>query len=420
MSSGRPPHETKVRPLADLKVLDAGPGGFTGYASRWEELDSEGDVVAKGAYADTLEPFVERGFIALGHDWTRPVATIKAAREDAWGLWLEAEFHSDPQSQAARTLVAERKARGKFMGLSIGYLPLDFERTEKGRRLTRIELFETSLVTVPALASAGVLAAKAASSVDGLELRAEWSAAMVNDLPDSAFAYVEPGGSKDDEGKTTPRSLRHFPHHGADGSPDAAHVRNALARIPQSDVSPAAKASALAHVRRHAAAMDIGTSALEPDALEEKVGRRLSAASERRIREALDVLRELLGEGDDQEGAPSAAEASAGAGQPGGAPAPAPADDLLSLGERLATELAGYASRLTTAAPVTLSGLVGAAGYGAMTRRLAVARARLDDALERAADPDGLNPETLRRRFALVAERFAELDLPVPEPTAPR
>jgi HK97 family phage prohead protease len=50
----------------------------------------------------------------------------------------------------------------------------------------------------------------------------------INNLPDSAFAYIEPGGSKDSSGKTTPRSLRHFPIH------DAAHVRNALARASQS------------------------------------------------------------------------------------------------------------------------------------------------------------------------------------------
>jgi HK97 family phage prohead protease len=49
-----------------------------------------------------------------------------------------------------------------------------------------------------------------------------------NDLPDSAFAYIESGGTKDSDGKTTPRSLRHFPVH------DAAHVRNALARASSS------------------------------------------------------------------------------------------------------------------------------------------------------------------------------------------
>jgi hypothetical protein len=58
--------------------------------------------------------------------------------------------------------------------------------------------------------------------------RAELTAKSINDLPDSAFAYIEPGGSKDEQGKTVPRSKRHFPIH------DAAHVRNALARAPQS------------------------------------------------------------------------------------------------------------------------------------------------------------------------------------------
>jgi HK97 family phage prohead protease len=60
-----------------------------------------------------------------------------------------------------------------------------------------------------------------------LETRAQMSSADINDLPDSAFAYIEPGGTKDAQGKTVPRSLRHFPIH------DAAHVRNALARIGQ-------------------------------------------------------------------------------------------------------------------------------------------------------------------------------------------
>jgi len=58
--------------------------------------------------------------------------------------------------------------------------------------------------------------------------RAQLASASINNLPDSDFAYIEPGGKKDSSGKTAPRSLRHFPIH------DAAHVRNALARAPQS------------------------------------------------------------------------------------------------------------------------------------------------------------------------------------------
>jgi hypothetical protein len=70
---------------------------------------------------------------------------------------------------------------------------------------------------------------------------AEWSTAYVNDLPDSAFLYVEPGGEKDGDGKTTPRSLRHFPVRDAEGRLDEAHVANALSRIPQSNVPDSVK-----------------------------------------------------------------------------------------------------------------------------------------------------------------------------------
>ncbi len=83
-----------------------------------------------------------------------------------------------------------------------------------------------------------------------LEQRAVWSTAYVNDLPDSAFLYIEDGGSKDSEGKTTPRSLRHFPVRDANGNVDVAHVRNALARIPQADVPQSAKDAATAKARK--------------------------------------------------------------------------------------------------------------------------------------------------------------------------
>ncbi|NIQ92386.1 MAG: DUF2213 domain-containing protein [Deltaproteobacteria bacterium] len=94
---------------------------------------------------------------------------------------------------------------------------------------------------------------------DGMD--AEWTRAFINNLPDAAFAYIEPGGEKDEEGKTVPRSLRHFPHHNSsvksateNTSVDLPHLRNALARLSQSPFGPRAKA----HLERHATALGIG------------------------------------------------------------------------------------------------------------------------------------------------------------------
>lgn len=60
-----------------------------------------------------------------------------------------------------------------------------------------------------------------------------WDTQYQNNLPDSSFLFIEDGGQKDGDGKTVPRSLRHFPYKDADGKVDLPHIRNALSRIPQ-------------------------------------------------------------------------------------------------------------------------------------------------------------------------------------------
>ena len=90
-----------------------------------------------------------------------------------------------------------------------------------------------------------------------LSQKAEWTAAYINNLPDSSFAVIEGGGKKDSDGKTVPRSLRHFPHHNAEGGIDLPHLRNALARAPQSPFGD----RALPHLRRHARSEGVGQEA---------------------------------------------------------------------------------------------------------------------------------------------------------------
>lgn len=63
--------------------------------------------------------------------------------------------------------------------------------------------------------------------------KAKWTTAYINTLPDSAFFHIEPGGEKDDDDKTVPRSLRHLPYKDASGEVSFAHVRNASQRAPQ-------------------------------------------------------------------------------------------------------------------------------------------------------------------------------------------
>ena len=79
---------------------------------------------------------------------------------------------------------------------------------------------------------------------------AEWTTAYMNDLPDSAFLYIAPGGEKDDEGKTKPRSLRYFPYRDSKGDVDLPHLRNAIAQAPKANLSAAIIAKVQAKGRK--------------------------------------------------------------------------------------------------------------------------------------------------------------------------
>jgi len=92
--------------------------------------------------------------------------------------------------------------------------------------------------------------------------KAVWTAAFINNLPDAAFAMILPGGKKDKEGKTVPRSLRMLPHHNANvksasenSSVDKIHLANALARVSQAKMSAQQIATAKAHLQAHAKAL---------------------------------------------------------------------------------------------------------------------------------------------------------------------
>lgn len=113
--------------------------------------------------------------------------------------------------------------------------------------------------------------------------KATWSGAYVNDLPDGAFLYVEGGGEKDEEGKTKPRSLRHFPYKDKDGKTDLPHLRNAVARIPQSSIGADKKTELQARARRM---LDTAQKSIDPSVVDEiskrvvRIGKKTEKADE--------------------------------------------------------------------------------------------------------------------------------------------
>lgn len=148
----------------DLKDFKNEDGEFTGYCSVYGVVDRANEIVAKGSFIN-LNEFLTDGFVAIGHDWdSLPIASIKAWDDDDYGLKVTVDFHSTPKAQEARQFVLERLERGKSVSLSIGYRVLADEYNTEGIRILKsIELFEFSVVNVPANPKAVIVSSKSFS-----------------------------------------------------------------------------------------------------------------------------------------------------------------------------------------------------------------------------------------------------------------
>ena len=196
---------------------------------------------------------------------------MREAKEDGVGLWVRAGFSGTAKAQDVRTNMIE----GHLRGMSFTYETVKHYMGQLGgksaRFLQELRLFEATVTPFPMNALA-LASAKAAMT-----------SASINDLPDSAFAYIQPGGTKDAEGKTTPRSLRHFPVH------DEAHARNALARLSSSPFAAQARPKVVAAARKFGIEVS-GSSSLDFTAFAESMRSALAIPVEAASKAAADLL----------------------------------------------------------------------------------------------------------------------------------
>jgi HK97 family phage prohead protease len=164
----------------EVKALDEAAGTITLYAAIFGNLDRQGDIIEPGAFRN-LPEFVADGWLDLNHhNYSLPIGTIEAATQDAKGLLVTARFHTTEEAQKCRTVVRERMDRGKTVKCSIGYRTIDaaFEQRDGDmvRRLKSIEVFEVSVVNLPANPMAEVTGVKGVERLS--ELKAEVAAIL--------------------------------------------------------------------------------------------------------------------------------------------------------------------------------------------------------------------------------------------------
>ena len=161
--------------VAECKAMGAasGKGWIQGYASTFNNVDLQGDVIRPGAFAKTISERVAAGKVKLmvqhmTHAMmaTDVIGTIAEAREDEKGLWIHADLASTKVAQDVRKLISE----GHVTGLSVGFWPLDCGEItmEDGKKVLEIKeakLAEVTVTAFPANEEATILSVKTADTV---------------------------------------------------------------------------------------------------------------------------------------------------------------------------------------------------------------------------------------------------------------
>lgn len=145
-------------------------GTFEGYGSVFSITDRGGDIVAPGAFTETLAAAKTAGRLPAllwQHRQAEPIGVYTSMEEDSIGLKVKGQL----ALKTARGAEAyELMKMGAITGLSIGYKVRDdsWDRVTGVRTIKKADLFELSLVTIPMNDSSRVSAVKTIEDLESL------------------------------------------------------------------------------------------------------------------------------------------------------------------------------------------------------------------------------------------------------------
>lgn len=161
-------HKAFTAPL-EIKNLDEG-GSFEGYASVFGVMDSDGDVIVKGAFQKSIEDYKARGKMPKmlwQHNPSMIVGKFIDMGEDEYGLYVKGTLILEVEK--GREAYALMKA-GELDAMSVGFnIDAAGEGAGMGRVISAADLWEVSLVTWGANPDAKITTVKSIESVRDFE-----------------------------------------------------------------------------------------------------------------------------------------------------------------------------------------------------------------------------------------------------------
>lgn len=131
---------------------------ISGYGSVFGNRDNGGDIVMPGAFKECIASG-RKPKMLWQHDASQPIGVWDEMAEDENGLRMKGRVSKKGKGGEVADLIK----MGAIEGLSIGYRTQEYEmdRETGSRKLTKLDLWETSVVTFPMNELAGIYAMKA-------------------------------------------------------------------------------------------------------------------------------------------------------------------------------------------------------------------------------------------------------------------
>ncbi|QNX28249.1 HK97 family phage prohead protease [Acinetobacter seifertii] len=195
-------------------------GFFSGYLAVFNNIDSHGDVIRKGAFLKTIEEWNSKGkypAIFWNHDPDEPIGVFTLMREDEKGLYVEGRLLISDIVRAKSTY-ALMKVKA-IDGMSIGYITIQATQDPQTmiRELLELELVEGSIVAFPSNPNSLISSVK--SKLQDGELPS---------LPEFEKFLRESGFSKTQATVIASKGLRHLLSESEGENEKANSISNAL------------------------------------------------------------------------------------------------------------------------------------------------------------------------------------------------
>lgn len=138
----------ELKNTGSVKDVDSKSRIVTGYLSAFGNVDSDNDIIIKGAFQKSINERFNSIFFLYQHDWSKPLGKFNKLEEDDKGLYFEASivetsYGLDQLKLYETGLVAEH---------SIGFQVIkdEWDNNTEIRTLKELKLYEGSAVTLGA------------------------------------------------------------------------------------------------------------------------------------------------------------------------------------------------------------------------------------------------------------------------------